>query len=170
MFKNPFSFEGRIRRSEYGITTIIFVLLRWFLTIIVAAAIDEKLTSDSVTGVSFIFSLPLLWFYWAQGAKRCHDVGNSGWFQLIPFYVFWMLFQDGENGANVYGENPKNQNISYGGSTGFSGFSGGSQTGGNQGYSGNYNGGHNAVGSASNNSDRSLRSSNGEYGNGDLYN
>ena len=26
MFKNPFSFEGRIRRTEYGITFIIYVI------------------------------------------------------------------------------------------------------------------------------------------------
>jgi uncharacterized membrane protein YhaH (DUF805 family) len=43
----------------------------------------------------------------AQGAKRCHDRGNSGWYLLIPFYVFWMLFADSDIGANEYGLNPK---------------------------------------------------------------
>jgi uncharacterized membrane protein YhaH (DUF805 family) len=54
-----------------------------------------------------IIYMPFLWFTWAQGAKRCHDLGNSGWFQLIPFYSLWMLFKDGEYGENNYGVNPK---------------------------------------------------------------
>lgn len=49
----------------------------------------------------------VVWFLLAQGAKRCHDRGNSGWWQLIPFYYLWMFFADGEIGDNEYGTNPK---------------------------------------------------------------
>jgi len=49
----------------------------------------------------------MLWFIWTQGAKRCHDRGNSGWYMFISFYGFWMLFADSEYGANEYGENPR---------------------------------------------------------------
>jgi uncharacterized membrane protein YhaH (DUF805 family) len=52
-------------------------------------------------------AIPLLWFVWAQGAKRCHDLGQSGWYQIIPFYVLWMIFGSGKNGINRYGVNPK---------------------------------------------------------------
>lgn len=51
--------------------------------------------------------VPYCWFIWAQGAKRCHDRGNSGWYQIIPFYGFWMLFAEGETTANEYGNSPK---------------------------------------------------------------
>ena len=64
-----------------------------------------SMTSDhALFGLVYI---PLLWFLYAQGAKRCHDLGNSGWWQIIPFYIFWLLFQDGQTGVNKYGNNPK---------------------------------------------------------------
>jgi len=100
MFKNPFSFEGRIRRTEYGISIIIYTICVTILNAIVGA-------SNGDPAILLFAYIPLLWFLWAQGAKRCHDVGNSGWWQLIPFYFLWMIFQDGEPGSNKYGENPK---------------------------------------------------------------
>jgi uncharacterized membrane protein YhaH (DUF805 family) len=59
-----------------------------------------------VTILFLLLIIALLWFTWAQGAKRCHDLGNSGW-QLIPFYALWLLFADGQSGINRYGDNPK---------------------------------------------------------------
>lgn len=99
MFKNPFSFEGRIRRTEFGLSFIIYIIL---------ISIFNVIAQSSGGSPIFIFLLiPLLWFLWAQGAKRCHDRGNSGWYLFIPFYLFWMLFADGDHGINEYGPNPK---------------------------------------------------------------
>ena len=99
MFRNPFSFKGRIRRMEYGISFIIFYISN---NILGALSAEEPAVA--------ILLIPSLWFTWAQGAKRCHDRGNSGWYQLIPFYVLWMQFGDGDIGANEYGANPKGIN------------------------------------------------------------
>lgn len=99
MFKNPFSFEGRIRRTEYGVSFIIYL--------VAAIIINFTMMLGSVAGIFGLAYIPLIWFLWAQGAKRCHDRGNSGWFQLIPFYSFWMIFADSEVGVNEYGDNPK---------------------------------------------------------------
>ena len=99
MFRNPFSFKGRIRRMEYGISFIIFYISN---NILMALSAEEPAV--------VILLIPSLWFTWAQGAKRCHDRGNSGWYQLIPFYVLWMQFGDGDIGANEYGANPKGIN------------------------------------------------------------
>lgn len=100
MFKNPFSFEGRIRRQEYGLSMIIYLVVYFiFLAVLQAGTV----------GIIFglVLFIPMLWFIWAQNAKRCHDLGNSGWWQLIPFYGLFLLFQDGKPGANEYGPNPK---------------------------------------------------------------
>lgn len=100
MFTNPFSFYGRIRRTEYGISFIVYFLFATILNLIIETGGDE-------TALLIIFIFPLLWFLWAQGAKRCHDLNNSGWYQLIPFYVLWLLFESGDPNNNAYGESPK---------------------------------------------------------------
>jgi uncharacterized membrane protein YhaH (DUF805 family) len=97
MFKAPFSFEGRIRRTEYGITMIIYAFIYVFIIFM----------AESNGTFIYILVIPTLWFIWAQGAKRCHDLGKSGMWQIIPFYALWMLFADGEHGLNEYGYNPK---------------------------------------------------------------
>jgi uncharacterized membrane protein YhaH (DUF805 family) len=99
MFKAPFSFDGRIRRTEFGLTYIIYGVSAVIISLIME--INENL---SFLGILFI---PAIWFFIAQGAKRCHDRGNTGWYQIIPLYGFWMLFADSENGENEYGLNPK---------------------------------------------------------------
>ena len=98
MIARPFSFDGRIRRTELGISFIIYV----FVAVIVNAIVESG--EFLIIGLAYI---PMLWFLWAQSAKRCHDLGNSGWFQIIPFYALWILFANGEKGVNKYGSNPK---------------------------------------------------------------
>ncbi|GHT41784.1 aminopeptidase [Bacteroidia bacterium] len=102
MFKNPFSFEGRIRRLELGLSVLIFYAYAFIIGIFLAIA-----GIDAETPLIYILLIPGYWFLWAQGAKRCHDRGNSGWYQLIPFYGLWMLFADSDYGSNDYGLNPK---------------------------------------------------------------
>ena len=99
MFSMPFSFEGRIRRMEYGISFIIYVIL--------TAIVNVTLEASPDAAILILAYIPLLWFFWAQGAKRCHDRGNSGWYQIIPFYVLWLLFGSGDEMINEYGANPK---------------------------------------------------------------
>ncbi|PWV48891.1 DUF805 domain-containing protein [Chitinophaga sp. S165] len=93
MFKHPFSFEGRIGRAEYAISYGAYIALY----VIVTVAKDGP---GALLGLLFI---PAIWILFAQGAKRCHDLGKSGWWQIIPFYFFVMIFQAGDEGANEYG-------------------------------------------------------------------
>lgn len=105
MFKNPFSFEGRIRRMEYGLSIIISAVVRVLLMfILISSNIDSA-------GILFFLNIPIFLFILSQGAKRCHDLGNNGWWQLIPFYGLWLLLQEGSTEINKYGDNPKGNTI-----------------------------------------------------------
>jgi uncharacterized membrane protein YhaH (DUF805 family) len=166
MFKNPFSFDGRIRRTEYGLSVIIYAVAVGFINIII-----QESQGDAV--FLMIAYIPILWFFWAQGAKRCHDVGNNGWWQLIPFYGLWLLFQDGQPGANQYGQNPKGIQITVGQT--YQGDSNNStqvnstnQANTGSDYQGGYSGGHNNPNTNFNQTEQ--ESKRNSYKDGDLYN
>lgn len=101
MFKNPFSFSGRIRRLEYGITYLICA----FPIVVLNMSLNTE--SEEVNPLWLLLYLFLLWIILAQGAKRCHDRGRSGWWQILPFYGVLLLFYDGQPFKNKYGTDPK---------------------------------------------------------------
>ena len=103
MFSAPFSFHGRIRRLEYGLSYIITYI--W--AIIVEVLVGAANVNEGVIYLLLLLLIPEYWFLYAQGAKRCHDRDNSGWYQIIPFYMLWMLFADGDAHDNSYGPDPK---------------------------------------------------------------
>lgn len=166
MFNNPFSFEGRIRRTEYGLSAIINFVLSLAISTVSGGGFGEA--------AYLMFGyIPLLWFTWAQGAKRCHDLGKSGWWQLIPFYALWLIFQDGQPGPNQYGSNPKGiQNSTgqtyYVGSNNSNQGSINPQNNSHSGYQGGYNGGHNSPNNNFNQAGNAPQRDG--YKNGDLYN
>lgn len=115
MFSNPFSFDGRIRRLEYGLSLLIYYLyaiVTGFILAFMGLIQGDESPKDSLTII--IALIPGLYFLVTQAAKRCHDRNNSGWWQLIPFYGLWMLFGDGDIGDNDYGENPKGLSYDFG--------------------------------------------------------
>ena len=106
MFSSLFSFNGRIRRLEYGLSCIIFYI--YSFTIVVPSNYYYYGYSP---WKQFILIVPFILFLFAQGAKRSHDIGRRGWMQLIPLYnPFILIFKNGEIGDNKYGSNPKGLN------------------------------------------------------------
>lgn len=100
------SFKGRARRSE----------LWWFYLFVFIVAI-VALSLDTALDIQFFYPLTVLSLLlpiWAAGARRLHDIGRSGWWQvtaIVPLVgllllVFWWT-RDSEPGANRYGESPK---------------------------------------------------------------
>ena len=108
MFSSPFGFKGRIRRTEYFLS---YIMLSVWVVIasMLAFFLDELFRPTVIVPTMFmIFFYTLsVWFWCAQSCKRCHDRGNSGWYQLIPFYWLVLLFGQGEAVANKYGQPAK---------------------------------------------------------------
>lgn len=173
MFRAPFSFDGRIRRTEYGLSKIIYVIYIWFVAphIFNSNAIASEIMNNGImqsfqdNTVFFLSCIPWAWFGLAQAAKRCHDVGNSGWWQLIPFYSLWLLFQDGNPGPNQYGNNPKGIQANNQMTT----FNQNNQNNSTAGYQGGYSGGHNNQNTNNSYNQSQSNPSSGEYKSGDLY-
>jgi uncharacterized membrane protein YhaH (DUF805 family) len=103
MFKNIFSFNGRIGRPEYVISYIVSYLGFYILEQIVFAGRGNF--------IYFGLGILLLYLIIAQTAKRCHDRGVNGWWQLIPFYSLWLLVAEGEPGTNKYGPAPQEDQV-----------------------------------------------------------
>lgn len=45
-------------------------------------------------------------FMLIQVMKRAHDINNSGWMVLIPFYFVYIILAKGSDGGNDYGLDP----------------------------------------------------------------
>ncbi|OOQ57238.1 DUF805 domain-containing protein [Mucilaginibacter pedocola] len=99
MRKNPLSFKGRIRRAEYFVSCVAYLFVYYFIW-----GMGEGRGGGPL---AMILVVPMLWFAIAQGTKRMHDVNKSGWWQLVPLYNLWLLFQPGMAGNNQYGGDPK---------------------------------------------------------------
>lgn len=122
MFKAPFSFEGRIRRMEYFLSSIIALFVLSIVYFMCFAAFFLSIEASSITGsvvgglVGIAAYVAGVWFGLAQGVKRLHDLDKSGWMILLflvpivgTVFALYLLFADGTVGPNRYGEDPKNR-------------------------------------------------------------
>jgi uncharacterized membrane protein YhaH (DUF805 family) len=107
MFKSVFSFEGRIRRKEYCLSFAIYFclcVLLWMIMVNIAIHNSQRQDNGLLILVTYVACLV---FILSQGTRRCHDLGKSGWYQFIPFFIFWLMFAEGQWGVNEFGPNPK---------------------------------------------------------------
>jgi len=100
------NFNGRAHRTAYWM----FVLF-YFIFYVVAIAIDGLL---GIVLVSGLYNLALLIPSISVCARRLHDTGRSGWWQLIGLIpilgiivMIVFLVQDSQPGDNQYGPYPK---------------------------------------------------------------
>lgn len=118
--KNTLDFKGRARRKEFGWFTLgsfIISFLFGFLEISAESLgmIDLALVFSLISSlISILLIVPSL----SVTARRLHDLGYSGWWQLLGLllaitvigyiaFILWLIFKDGQPDANKYGESPK---------------------------------------------------------------
>ena len=94
-------FTGRARRKEYWMFVLIYIIINIVLGLL------------SLEMISMLVGLALLIPNLSVGARRLHDIGRSGWWQLIYFIplvgmiiMIIFLVQDSHD-TNSYGVNPK---------------------------------------------------------------
>lgn len=112
IFAHPFSFQGRIRRTE--------LILSWLAGFPYGFLMGLSLAMIGIysDGTKWLVMIPWYWFIIAQQCKRFHDRGESGWhifYYFIPIYNLWVLIQqfffDGDEFENEYGPDPRGRNI-----------------------------------------------------------
>jgi len=103
-FSKSFVYSGRASRSDYN----------WFAlysSLILFVTADEWYYPI----VSIVFLFPQT----SLITRRLHDIGKSGWLQLISLTIigilpllYWLVFKKGDEGNNIYGQNPLNNDSS----------------------------------------------------------
>ncbi len=108
-------FNGRARRSEYW-----YWVLAWAIIYVICLALSAVL-GDALGLLGLIFTLATSVPYLAVTARRLHDIGRSGWWQLIAFvplagFILMLIWTttDSQPGENDYGPSPKEPATGYG--------------------------------------------------------
>jgi uncharacterized membrane protein YhaH (DUF805 family) len=110
-----FSFEGRIGRKTWWLTTLALIGVMVLVQVVAVGLgfVSETLAMIAMV-VALVVMLGVLWATLAIQAKRWHDVDKSGWWILINLvpvvgglYALVMLgFVQGTVGRNQFGEDP----------------------------------------------------------------
>ena len=98
-FTKYFDFSGRASRAEFWWFYLFTALMSWG-----ALLVDPTQLISSILGLLFL--IPTL----AAGARRLHDIGWSGWWQLlmitliglIPLVILFVI--KGTGTRNAYGD------------------------------------------------------------------
>jgi uncharacterized membrane protein YhaH (DUF805 family) len=109
VLQNYAGFQGRARRTEYWMFVLFNIIISLVLSILQSIVHIKPL----LTG---LYSLAILVPSLAVGARRLHDTGKSGWWQLISLIpligsiilLVFMCFDSQEN-ENQYGPDPKQE-------------------------------------------------------------
>ncbi|WP_351122788.1 DUF805 domain-containing protein [Shewanella sp. T24-MNA-CIBAN-0130] len=94
-------FTGRARRKEYWMFILVYIIINIVFAVI------------GLDTISAIVSLALLVPSLSIAARRLHDTGRSGWWQLIllipiiGLIVLIVFLAQDSHDANDYGINPK---------------------------------------------------------------
>ncbi|WP_309573362.1 DUF805 domain-containing protein [Deinococcus sp.] len=128
---NYANFQGRARRREYWMFSLINAIILFILEIPALLSLPATLaTTDSngqtsspliapvlISGLLvLVYGLAIIVPSLAVSVRRLHDTGKSGWWYLISFVPFIgslamlvLMVLDSEPASNQWGPNPKGQ-------------------------------------------------------------
>jgi|SaaInlStandDraft_5_1057022.scaffolds.fasta_scaffold22441_2 hypothetical protein len=92
-----FDYKWRINRLQYFLG-----LLSFYWLIIIFILIDESNTSSDLIDMLYILVFPAYYFLITILIRRSHDINNSWWFILIPFYVLYLFFAEWNKSENKF--------------------------------------------------------------------
>ena len=101
-------FEGRARRKEYWMFTLINLLVSMVFGFVVGM-IGAILGASEIHIQLFaqLYTLAIIVPSIAVGVRRMHDAGHNGWWIIAPFINIILLCYNSQPGTNKYGQNPK---------------------------------------------------------------
>ncbi len=123
---NYFTAQGRLNRWAYFVKSIKIFLMSLIPDILLGISvvmIEEESGAAILLGIvllllSVLLLLPFMVASLMVGARRCHDLGHSGWLILltmVPYinvaFDLYILFCPGTRGDNQYGPDPLQVNV-----------------------------------------------------------
>ena len=115
-WKQYVDFQGRARRKEYWIFTLInFIIYLLFYILAFSMMFDSSGIFFLLTSIIFfLYTVATILPSIAVTVRRLHDTGRSGWWYLLNFIplvgsicLLVLLCLDSDPGENQWGENPK---------------------------------------------------------------
>lgn len=105
---NYTNFEGRARRKEFWMFTLVSLVIN-----VGTLILDASLFSD-LGLVNGLYTLAILLPSIAVGIRRMHDINKSGWWLLLWIFPVigwvWLIIlhcQDSDIGDNIFGPSDK---------------------------------------------------------------
>ncbi len=102
------TFNGRASRSEYWWFYLFALLITWGGSLVAAVTMPVELADLMNVIIGLVFIVPVF----AAGSRRLHDIGKSGWWQLLfltiigaILLIYWYA-KEGDKQANNFGDAP----------------------------------------------------------------
>lgn len=121
VFKHYADFKGRASKRKFWPFALLYILITLPIRLL------DVVSEDSIPPLLAVLSLPLLLLtlallipFLAASTRRLHDVGRSGWWQLISFVPFgglvllYFYLQESEAGTNKWGPHPLSRGVRQG--------------------------------------------------------
>ena len=107
------SISGRMNRGAYALRLLIMAVV----SIVLESMAGPFQTPELILLLIIVASVYMTVYHIGIAARRLHDLGKSGWWQLvslIPFvnlaFGLYLLFFRGEEGDNRFGADPLAEN------------------------------------------------------------